>query len=122
MKNLRSCDAFWVRVTHSLVEAARSPERSSTHGGETNMTKPATHNDASDQFVLTELEILRSGEERLQRLFPNLGLHPQFQTFFLQELAEIRQRADRLDGILSSSKTFSAAPGQLQPIARRVKR
>jgi hypothetical protein len=65
------------------------------------MTKPATLHDVSDEFVLTELEILRSGEERLQRLFPNLGLHPQFQTFFLQELVEIRERADRLDGILS---------------------
>ena len=60
------------------------------------MTKPATHYDASDQLVLTELEILRSGEERLQRLFPSLEIHPQFQKLFLQELAEVRERADQM--------------------------
>jgi hypothetical protein len=122
MKNLRSCDAFGVWVPHSLVDGCKIAGRKFNPWRKTNMTNPASPHDASDQFVLTELEILRSGEERLQRLFPNLGLHPQFQTFFLQELAEIRERADRLDGILNCSNTFSAAPSQLQPIARRVKR
>jgi hypothetical protein len=86
------------------------------------MMQPATLDDASDRFLLTELQILRSGEERLQRLFPSLGLHPQFQKLFLQELAEVRERADRLDGILNCSDTLRAAPGQLQPATRRVKR
>jgi hypothetical protein len=86
------------------------------------MMQPATLDDAADRFLLTELQILRSGEERLQRLFPSLGLHPQFQKLFLQELAEVRERADRLDGILNCSNTFSAAPDQLQPTTRRVKR
>ena len=81
------------------------------------MTKPTTLVDSFDQFLLTELEILRSGEERLQRLFRSLQLLPQLQKFFLQELAEIQERAARLDGMLNCPNTVKAAPASYSPLS-----
>lgn len=65
------------------------------------MTQTAARNEAFDTFVLTELEIVRSSEERLEQLFAKLRLNPQLQDCFLQELAAVRKRADRLDAILN---------------------
>ena len=74
------------------------------------MTRSAAHNDSLDKLVLTELEIVRSSEERLARLFPKLRLNPQLQDCFLQELAAVRQRADRLDAILSGLDAMEMMP------------
>ena len=65
------------------------------------MTQTAPRNESFDKFVLTELEIVKSSEERLERLFPKLRSNPQLQEGFLQELAAVRKRADRLDAILN---------------------
>lgn len=65
------------------------------------MTQTAAGNETFDRFVLTELEIVRSSEERLERLFPKLRLSPQLQKCFLQELQVVRKRAERLDAILN---------------------
>ena len=73
----------------------------SQENGETsNMTKP-TALDPLDTLLLAELEVVRNGEERLRRLYPKLQQQPQLQECFLQALAELQQRADRLDAILS---------------------
>jgi ABC-type phosphate transport system auxiliary subunit len=74
------------------------------------MTRPATLIDSFDKLVLTELEIVRTGEERLERLFPKLRLNPQLQDSFLQELAAVRKRADRLDAILSGIEVVERMP------------
>jgi len=72
------------------------------------MTKPVTKDEGFDQLLLGELEALRSGEERLQRLFPSLRHHPKLQRCFLQELSEIQERAERLDAILNYTNEFWA--------------
>jgi hypothetical protein len=74
------------------------------------MNKPTVQDDSFESLLLTELEIVRSGEERLERLFPKLRLHPQLQEPFLQELAEVQWRADRLEAILSGVATFPNLP------------
>jgi hypothetical protein len=77
------------------------------------MIKPALAAATDDSFetlLLTELEIVRSGEERLERLFPKLRLHPHLQECFLQELAEVQQRAERLDAILNGTATLEIFP------------
>jgi len=74
------------------------------------MTRSAARNDAFDKLVLTELEIVRTSEERLERLFPKLLLNPQLQDGFLLELAAVRQRADRLDAILSGVEVLERVP------------
>jgi len=67
------------------------------------ITKSTVQDDSFDKFLLAELEIVRSGEERLQKLFPKLRLHPHLQECFLRELAEVRERTDRLDAILNGT-------------------
>jgi len=79
------------------------------------MTQTAPRNTSFDKFVLTELEIVKSSEERLERLFPKLRTNPQLQEGFLQELAIVRKRADRLDAILNGLEAVTlAAPRQNQ--------
>ena len=74
------------------------------------MAQLPAHHDAFDQLVLTELEMLRSGEARLLRLFPNLEIQPQLQRIFFEELAAVKERADRLDEVLSWPNRFPAVP------------
>jgi hypothetical protein len=78
------------------------------------MTQTAARKESLDKFVLTELEIVKSSEERLERLFPKLRLNPQLQDGFLQELAAVRKRADRLDAILNGLESIQLPmPSQL---------
>lgn len=78
------------------------------------MTQTAARKESFDKFVLTELEIVKSSEERLERLFPKLRLNPQLQDGFLQELAAVRKRADRLDAILNRLESIQLPmPSQL---------
>jgi len=65
------------------------------------MTQTASSSESFDGFVLTELEIVRSSEERLKWLFRKLRFNPQLHDSFLQELAVVRKRAERLDAILT---------------------
>jgi hypothetical protein len=51
--------------------------------------------------LVEELRILKTGERRLQRLYPRLRSQPQLREYFLLELAEVRQRADRLNAVLN---------------------
>jgi hypothetical protein len=74
------------------------------------LPNPRVPGDSFDIFLLTELQIVKSSEDRLRRLFPKLRLQPRLQEFFLQELAEVRQRADRLNAILNSFDTLKPVP------------
>jgi hypothetical protein len=72
------------------------------------MIQTAAKNESFDRFVLTELEIVRSSEERLERLFSKLRLNPRLQDCFLQELAILRKRTKRLDAILNGFEAIQA--------------
>jgi hypothetical protein len=66
--------------------------------------------DDFDAIVLAELERLREGEQHLKYLYPRLQIQPQLRDSFLVELAEVRQRADRLDAVLDPLGIFDQQP------------
>jgi len=61
-----------------------------------------------DELLVAELESLRIGEQRLERLYSRLCVEPRLRDYFLQELAEFRQRADRLDAVLNPLEAFQS--------------
>ena len=75
-----------------------------------------------DTILVSELEMLREGEERLRRLYPQLPKKPHLRDFFLSELSAVKQRAQRLHAILNPYEAFEtvaadfSAP-QLRPAA-----
>ena len=68
----------------------------------------AAREDDFDAILVAELETLRDGERRLQRLFSRLRSQPQLRDRFLLELAAIQQRTERLDAVLNPLKFFGA--------------
>ena len=66
-----------------------------------------------DAVVVAELQILRSGERRLERLYSDLQTKPQLRSHFLRELAELQLRADRLDAVLSPVGALNSTPAYL---------
>ena len=75
-----------------------------------------------DTILVSELEMLREGEERLKRLYPQLPKKPHLRDFFLSELSAVKQRTDRLHAVLNPYEAFEpvaaefSAP-QLRPAA-----
>ena len=63
-----------------------------------------------DAVVVAEIQILRSGERRLEQLYSDLESKPQLRNDFLRELAELQMRADRLDAVLSPVGAMNSAP------------
>ncbi len=59
-----------------------------------------------DTILVSELEMLREGEERLKRLYPQLPKKPHLRDFFLSELSAVKQRAQRLHAILNPYEAF----------------
>jgi len=57
--------------------------------------------DEFESAVLAELEELRRSEKALQKLYPRLKSKPQLRPQFLQQLADMQQRAYRLDVVLN---------------------
>ncbi len=51
--------------------------------------------------VVAELQHLRSSEKLLQRMYPRLKTMPQLRNRFLDQLAEMKLRAQRLDAVLN---------------------
>ena len=72
------------------------------------MTQTGASSESFDTLVLRELDVVRSSEEHLERLFTKLRLNPQLQDCFLQELAAVRKRAERLDAILNGLEAMQA--------------
>jgi hypothetical protein len=66
-----------------------------------------------DAVVVAEIQILRSGERRLEQLYSDLESKPQLRDDFLRELAELQMRADRLDAVLSPVGAMNSAPAYL---------
>ena len=63
-----------------------------------------------DAAVVAELQILRTGERRLERLYSDLQTKPQLRSHILRELAELQLRADRLDAVLSPVGAMNSSP------------
>lgn len=57
--------------------------------------------DEFENVLLAELHELRRSEKALQKLYPRLKSKPQLRVRFLQQLAEMQQRASRLDAVLN---------------------
>jgi hypothetical protein len=66
-----------------------------------------------DTILVSELEMLREGEERLNRLYPQLQKKPHLRDFFLSELTAVKQRAERLHAILNPYEAFEPGPAEL---------
>jgi ferritin-like metal-binding protein YciE len=67
--------------------------------------------DEFENVLLAELEELRRSEKALQKLYPRLKAKPQLRTRFLEQLADMQQRAYRLDGVLNPLGASSVADG-----------
>jgi hypothetical protein len=50
--------------------------------------------------IVAELQALKTEEHRLIHLYPRLRRRPKLRTRFLMDLANLRDRADRLNSIL----------------------
>jgi len=72
------------------------------------MNQSSKHNNF-DAVVVAEIQILRSGEQRLERLYSDLQTKPQLRDHFLRELAELQLRADRLDAVLSPVAAYNSS-------------
>lgn len=70
-------------------------------------------NNNFDAVVVAEIQILRSGERRLEQLYSDLESKPQLRDDFLRELAELQMRADRLDAVLSPVGALNSTPAYL---------
>jgi len=66
-----------------------------------NIVKSTRSQDEFESVLLAELEELRKSEKALQKMYPRLKSKPQLRTRFLQQLAEMQQRAYRLDAVLN---------------------
>ncbi len=74
---------------------------------------PAQFRPAPDDFetaVIAELRHLRTSEKLLQRMYPRLKGAPQLRNRFLDQLAEMQRRAQRLDAVLNPVGALQFAP------------
>jgi ferritin-like metal-binding protein YciE len=76
--------------------------------------------DEFENALLTELQELRRAEKALEKMYTRLKGKPQLLTQFLEQLADMQQRTDRLDAVLSPVEALRFEPsfyaGQL-PVA-----
>jgi ferritin-like metal-binding protein YciE len=76
-------------------------------------TKPVQFPGASDEFetaVVAELRLLRKSEKLLQSMYPRLQSTPQLRARFVEQLAEMQHRAQRLDAVLNPVGAMQYAP------------
>jgi ferritin-like metal-binding protein YciE len=73
-------------------------------------TPSGSDRDEFESVLLAELEELRRSEKALQKMYPRLKSKPQLRTQFLQQLAEMQQRAYRLDAVLNPLGALQFAP------------
>jgi ferritin-like metal-binding protein YciE len=57
--------------------------------------------DEFESALMAELEELRKTEKALQKMYPRLKTKPQLRVQFLEQLADMQQRAHRLDAVLN---------------------
>ncbi|MGA2878006.1 MAG: hypothetical protein ABSG13_03570 [Bryobacteraceae bacterium] len=61
-----------------------------------------------ENVLIAELEELRKSERALQKMYPRLKSKPQLRVHFLQQLADMQQRAHRLDAVLNPIGAFAS--------------
>ena len=66
--------------------------------------------DEFENALLTELQELRRAEKALERMYTRLKGKPQLLTQFLEQLADMQQRTDRLDAVLSPVEALQFEP------------
>jgi ferritin-like metal-binding protein YciE len=54
-----------------------------------------------ENILLAELQELRRTEKSLEKMYPRLKNKPQLRQHFLEQLADMQQRAYRLDAVLN---------------------
>ena len=65
--------------------------------------------DDFDALLVSEVETLREGEKHLNIIYQRMREEPQLREFFLQELAEVQQRATRLLAVLCPDEILESA-------------
>jgi ferritin-like metal-binding protein YciE len=66
--------------------------------------------DEFENALVAELEELRRSEKALQKMYPRLKTKPQLRTVFLKQLADMQERAYRLDAVLNPVGALQFAP------------
>jgi ferritin-like metal-binding protein YciE len=60
-----------------------------------------TSQEEFENILLAELKELRRTEKSLEKMYPRLKSKPQLRQRFMEQLADMQQRAYRLDAVLS---------------------
>ena len=68
--------------------------------------------------MVAELRHLRTSEKLLQRMYPRLKTMPQLRDQFMQQLADMQLRAQRLDAILNPIGAMQSLPAARRPYTR----
>jgi ferritin-like metal-binding protein YciE len=66
--------------------------------------------DEFENALVAELEELRRSEKALQKMYPRLKTKPQLRTVFLKQLADMQDRAYRLDAVLNPVGAMQFVP------------
>ena len=82
--------------------------------------KPAPIHDEFEGALIAELEDLRKSEKALQRMYPRLKKMPQLRTVFLKQLADVQQRAHRLDLVLNPVDALQFGTAAASPVNSSV--
>jgi ferritin-like metal-binding protein YciE len=89
----------------------------------TSQCKAARATIAHDEFetaLVAELRHLRTCEKALQSMYPRLKSTPQLRGRFLQQLAEMQLRAERLDAVLNPVGAFQFAAPAVSALSASV--
>lgn len=73
-----------------------------------------------ENVLIAELEELRKSEKALQKMYPRLKSKPKLRVHFLQQLADMQQRAHRLDAVLNPIGALQFASTTLEAAQRSV--
>jgi len=65
--------------------------------------------DDFDAILVSEVETLRESEKHLNLIYQRMHEEPQLREFFLQELAGVQQRAERLSAVLCPDEILESA-------------
>jgi ferritin-like metal-binding protein YciE len=60
-----------------------------------------------ENILLAELQELRRTEKSLEEMYPRLKSKPQLRTRFLEQLADMQERAYRLDAVLNPTASVA---------------
>jgi ferritin-like metal-binding protein YciE len=86
-------------------------------------SKPPQFECEPDEFetaVVAELRLLRRSEKLLQTMYPRLRSMPHLRPRFVQQLAEMQHRAQRLDAVLNPVGAIQFAAPSLSAVSTPV--